>query len=112
MSSTSIGAGNVEITLVGEKVTLRPTLRAMQTISKGSGGIIGAINDVAKFDFETIVNVVAIGLNKTAPGDVKDIAERVYENGITDLIEPLTNFLVILANGGRPVEKTVDENPQ
>ena len=112
MSTTSIGAGNVQITLAGETVTLRPTLRAAQTISKQAGGIMSAVQAVARFDFETISSVIALGLNKTSPGDVQGVAEKVYETGLADLVEPVSYFLAILANGGRPVSPTGgEENP-
>lgn len=112
MADTTLGAGNVDITLDGEAVTLRPTLRAAQTISKQAGGILAAVQAVGRFDFDTVVSVVALGLNKTTPRDQQDIAEKVYETGLSDLVEPVTNFLAILANGGRPVMKAPDENPQ
>lgn len=113
MTNASIGAGNVDIVLDGETVTLRPTLRAAQTISKQSGGIIAAVQAVGRFDLEVITSVVALGLNKTTPRDVQDLAEKVYATGISDLVEPVTTYLANLANGGRPVTaKAGDENPQ
>lgn len=112
MADTSIGAGNVEIVLDNESVTLRPTLRAAQTISKQAGGIVSAVQAVGRFDFDTIVSVIALGLNKTTPRDVQDIAEKVYATGLNELVEPVTNYLAILANGGRPVVKATSENPQ
>ncbi|MEO9230370.1 MAG: hypothetical protein ABI216_15700 [Devosia sp.] len=112
MGGATLGAGNVDILLGDETVTLRPTLRAAQTISKQSGGIVSALQAVSRFDFDVISSVIALGLNKTSPRDQQDIAEKVYETGLSDLIEPVTNFLAILANGGRPVTaKASDENP-
>lgn len=112
MTDATIGAGNVDIMLDGEAVTLRPTLRAAQTISKSAGGIVSAVQAVGRFDFDTIVSVIALGLNKTTPRDQQDIAEKVYATGLNELVEPVTNYLAILANGGRPVVKAADENPR
>lgn len=99
----SIGSGNVTIVLDGEEVVLKPSLKAAQTISKTSGGIISAINAIGRFDLETMVTVIALGLGKTGTRDVQDLAEKVYSTGITELVEPVTQFLTIVANGGRPV---------
>jgi hypothetical protein len=111
MTKTSIGAGNVTITLDGEEAVLRPSLKAAQTISKQSGGIIAAVQAVGRFDFETIVAVIALGLGVSQARDVQSLAEKVYATGITDLVEPVTRFLTIVANGGRPVE-VGGEGPQ
>lgn len=99
----SIGSGNVTITLDGEDVVMKPSLKAAQTISKTSGGIIAAVQAVGRMDFDTVVTVIALGLGKTGTRDVQDIAEKVYATGITELVEPVTRFLTIVANGGRPV---------
>ena len=99
----SIGSGNVTIVLDGEEVVLKPSLKAAQTISKTSGGIIPAINAIGRFDLETMVTVIALGLGKTGTRDLQDLAEKVYSTGITELVEPVTQFLTIVANGGRPV---------
>jgi hypothetical protein len=104
MTTASLGAGNVTITLDGEEVVLRPSLKAAQTISKQSGGIIAAVQAVGGFDFETIVSVIALGLGVSQGREVQALAEKVYATGLTDLVEPVTRFLTIVANGGRPVE--------
>lgn len=104
MTSASLGAGNVPITLDGEEAVLRPSLKAAQTISKQSGGIIAAVQAVGRFDFETIVAVIALGLGVSQAREVQTLAEKVYSTGLTDLVEPVTKFLTIIANGGRPVD--------
>jgi hypothetical protein len=112
LSTTSIGAGNIEITLDGEKVVLRPTLRAAQTISKQNGGIMSAVQAVANFDFETITSVIALGLNLTGSVRVNEVAEKVYTTGLVDLVEPVTKYLTVLANGGRSTEAKGGEEEQ
>ena len=62
MAKATIGAGDVTIILDGEPVTLKPSLRAMQTISRQAGGVIGAMQGVGRFDFDTIVLVIAQGM--------------------------------------------------
>lgn len=111
MAKATIGAGDVTIVLDGEPVVLRPSLRAAQTISRQSGGVIGAMQAVGKFDMDTITLVVAQGLGKVKPNEVNEIAEQVYSTGLTDLVPKVTEYLTIIANGGRPVSGS-EENPQ
>ena len=109
---TTIGAGDVNLMLDGEQVTLRPTLRAAQTISRQSGGIVAAMQAVARFDFDTVTQVIALGLNKVKPGDLPEVAEKVYRTGLTDVVPAVTIYLTNLANGGRPAATSESENPQ
>jgi hypothetical protein len=109
MGKASIGAGNVDIMLDGQTVTLRPTLRAAQTISKQSGGILSALQAVGKFDLEVMTSIIALGLNVTTPREINDLAEKVWSTGMADLVEPVTRFLTILANGGRPTDQGGEE---
>ena len=106
-ASVTIGAGNVTIKLLNgevyEEVTLRPTLKACRALSQQSGGIMSAVQAVGRFDFEVITAAVALGLDARTPDETNRIAERVYATGLADLIEPVTRFLTIIANGGRPV---------
>lgn len=112
MSNATLGAGNVAITINGEAMTLRPNLKAAQTISRQAGGILGAIQSVGKFELDVIVNVIALGTG-TPPKDAEPLAEKVYQNGLSDLVAPVTEYLAVLANGGRPVsEEQKPADPQ
>ena len=100
MAKASLGAGNVPITLAGEVVVLRPTLKAAQTLSRRSDGLIGAIERVSRFDLDTVVAVVALGLDVPE----KDVAEKVWSAGVNELAPAAIKYLGILANGGRPAD--------
>jgi len=104
MAKATLGAGNVEIELDGQTVVLKPTLRAAQTISRQSGGILGAVERIGKFDLDTMIQVVTLGLNATGK-EAQTIPDKVWETGMTELVAPVTKFLSILANGGRPVDE-------
>ena len=110
MTKATLGAGDVSVLLDGEMVTLRPTLRAAQTISRQAGGIVTCMQTVGKFDFDTIVMVVAQGIRKVKPNEITEVAEQVYRTGLTDLVPKLIEYLTNLANGGRPATAG-DENP-
>ncbi len=110
-SKATIGAGDVTIVLGGEPAVLKPSLRAAQTISRQAGGVIGAMQAVGKFDFDTVTLVIAQGLGRVKPNEMNEVAEQVYATGLTDLVPKVTEFLTIIANGGRPVSGGSEEDP-
>lgn len=110
----TLGIGNVDIVLGDETITLKPTLRAAQQLSRQAGGLTEAIARVGKLDVDTIVSTIALGANKTDAKAVDDIANRAWSQGIATLVEPVVRYLVILANGGKPPageESTDTGNP-
>jgi hypothetical protein len=114
MSKPHLGAGNVDIELAGEIVTLRPNLKAAQNISRAKGGIMAAIEAVGRFEFDVMVTVITLGLGVDGK-EARDIPDKVFTTGMADLVTPVINYLTILANGGRPVQAAGgegDEDPQ
>lgn len=102
MSKASLGAGNVEVKLDGQTVTLRPSLAAAQAISRREGGIMATVQAIARFDFDALSYVIAHGLGQSQA----ETAEKVWTTGISALAPKAIEFCTILANGGRPVGKT------
>jgi hypothetical protein len=110
----SLGIGNVDITLGDETITLKPSLRAAQQLSRQAGGLTEAIGRVGKLDLDTIVSTICVGSNKMDAKAMADIAEKAWAQGIASLVEPVVRYLVILANGGKPPadeESSDTENP-
>lgn len=114
MSKAQLGAGNVAFELDGEDAVLKPSLKAAQAISRHAGGVRAALQAVAGLDFDTIVHVVGLGLGAEGR-ELKALPEKVYATGLAELVAPVTRYLVIIANGGRPADETDggegDENP-
>lgn len=110
MLKAAFGAGDVTIVLDGEEVTLRPSLKAAQGVSRLSGGILGAVEALSRFDLDVLVNVVALGLGKK-PSEVE---EAVWRTGVSELAPRAIEFATIIANGGRPVADggSGDGNPR
>ena len=81
MAKASLGAGNVVITLDGEEAVLRPSLKAAQTLSRQTDGLMGAIERVTRFDLDTLTSVIALGVDKPS----KEVAEAVWRTGVSDL---------------------------
>jgi len=97
MAKASLGAGDVDIVLDGETVTLKPSLKAAQAISRQAGGIMGALKGLSELDFDIVTGIIAVGLGRQAD----DVAGAVWRTGIANLVPGASEFVTVVANGGR-----------
>lgn len=89
----------VEITIKGRPETLKCSLRAAKTVNAVAGGFQGALARLAAMDQEAYFLIVAAGLNKKPI----DVEQAVYETGLPSLTEQLSTYVLLLANGGKPL---------
>jgi hypothetical protein len=99
--------GEVTIKLNGEPVTLKCTMRACEQVDAVFGDFPTAMNKIGSMSFASFVAIVAIGLGKKQ-AEVKD---DVFATGMPPLVDPLLEYLGLLANGGRPPEARKDDAP-
>lgn len=109
----TVGAGEIAITLLDhadnpEQLVLKPSYHAARTISAQSGGLMGAIERVARLDIETINQLIQLGLGKDQMprGGMATLSDRIWRTGLSDeeggIAERCIMFLRVLMNGGRP----------
>lgn len=89
----------VEVTIKGRPETLKCSLKAAKTVNAVAGGFQGALARLAAMDQEAYFLIVAAGLNKKPI----DVEQAVYETGLPNLTEPLSAYVLLLANGGKPL---------
>ena len=70
------------------------------------GGMAETLRRLAVFDMDAYTVVIAAGLNKNP----ESVENSVYSAGLVDLLEPLSTYVKLLANGGRPL-KTESDTP-
>jgi hypothetical protein len=107
-----IGAGDVEIELDGETVTLQCTLGAAMALTRAPGGIYGTgsvAERLLRCDIDTMCMVIRAGLG-LGPSAVKDLPEKVFRTGLITMRGSLAIYIGRVANGGRPPEEET-ENP-
>lgn len=97
--------GNVEITLAGEKITLKSTPFAMRQISQILGGTVGAYRQLAEQNVDAFIVVIAAGTGKDARNNkiADDIADKIFASGGTaDLFDAVFLYCQTCLAGGRP----------
>lgn len=107
MSKPEIGVGDIEIDLDGEVVVLKPSLAACTGICRAPGGIYGpgsVAERLARCDLDTMAMLIRLGLN-IGPSAVKELEGKIYRTGLVVVRDHLQDFIVIVANGGRPIEE-------
>ena len=107
-SSTPV---EVAVVIAGEERFLRPTLRAAIAVNRRFGGFVGAFQKIGALDLEAAVHIVAAGLDRRDPDDLKALERDVFEHGVALLVEPLSRYVEILSNGGREPGKEPEEKP-
>lgn len=119
----TLGQGNVEVTLTNERgeeevVTLKPSIHAMKSLSRKYGGLGPLSKKITELDFDTIVDVLEVGLQRMpSPKARQELESIVYHSGFTDSTAQLPalciRFVNILAHGGRlpPAEQKPDDGP-
>jgi hypothetical protein len=102
----------IEITILGEKKELRPTLRAAKIVNSSFApkGFQSAYEAIQRGDNDALVQIVAAGLDVRKPDDAKKLEEDMFLTGFFTFIGPATAFVTLLGNGGRDPLTTTDDD--
>jgi hypothetical protein len=111
VAAPSPGAGNVPIRLLDKDYELKPSLEACMSVNKLAGGLNAVIQKCANMDFETICDVICIGLSATSGPQQKEVQELVYRTGAINVAGDAIMFVRTVANGG-VVPKDDDEEAE
>jgi hypothetical protein len=98
--------GQVEITLAGETITLNQTIGAALAVDRRFDNINNALQGVLGLNIDAMVFVITAGAGIKKPGD--DFPEKVWRQR-TELVSPLTDYLLIMRNGGKPIQDAKPE---
>jgi hypothetical protein len=103
--------GEMQVPLGDGTVILTANLRAAKGISRHFGGFQQALNKMAAGDLEAFIAVVRFGVGDLASEhSAHRLEERVFQAGVLRLTAPLTEFVLICANGGKPIVDTAVES--
>lgn len=112
-TSSPLTAGQAAITLAGTRHVLEPTLGAATRISRAFGGFRAAQQKLLDGDFDSFVTVIQFGLGLRTEEEAKamKLRDKVFRTGTSMLVLPLVEYVLTLANGGRPLEEATAGEP-
>lgn len=106
---SKLNAGEVEITLNGDVLVLKPTLKAITGLSRYFDGLIEGVDKLRKGNIDACAAVISLGLGLDDRA-ARKMPEKVAQNGITGgLTASLITFLGVCSNGGKPLDDSEEE---
>lgn len=104
---TPMMEGHVDIPLRGSTFTLVPSLGAACELNRRHQSFGALLAKLEAYDLAASADVVHCGLGRTAE-DREMSEEEVYDTGLLDLAPLLIRYVILLANGGRPIRPEGD----
>lgn len=105
----SIDDGQVALKLGEETFSLVPSIAAIKGIGRDLGGLVQALAKVQALDFDAMLAIAKHGL-RADDKLAKRLPGLLFRSRIVTLIPPMTEYLMILSNGGkRPEKKPAEE---
>jgi hypothetical protein len=99
--------GDIEITLEGQTLWLKPSLEAALKISRsGRSGPRVLVDECMNLNFQTIVFVIAAGTGLKEA----DLEGPVFRTGTINLFGLCVSFIHTISNGGRPPSDKGDKD--
>lgn len=96
----SMNTHSVAIEIGDEVFDLVPTLAAMTAINSRFGSFMLAGRALADGNFDAVVSIIRIGANLSDKA-ARSLPAKVFEHGFVTLLQPVSGYLEVLANGGR-----------
>ena len=102
--------GEMELQLGPDKITLRATPHALRTVLSKHEDLRTALQRVYMMNDSIMYDIIEAAVSDGKKAINREALQtNVFEYGIINLVEPLTEYLMLLANGGKPVEGESDE---
>lgn len=108
---SKIFSGQVKIILDGEERILKPTIPAMRHIDAHFGGYQPAFDALRRSSVSACAFIVRHGLGMD-DREAKEVFDKVARTGTAELVGPLSEFIAILANGGRPLNGEAEKDQE
>ena len=101
----------VTVELDGDTIVLTPSVGAMEFLANKYGPLQKILDGIATLDYNLYTDIIIAGV-LPRKADVKSTKEAVFKHGIIELMPILTEYALLLMNGGKkPKEGDTDENP-
>lgn len=103
-SAADVKKARVTVEIDGEELTLIPSPDAIISLSAKYDGIAPLINALGRLSLQAAVDTVVAGMGWEGRA-ARDAQSMVARSSIVEIAPKLTEFAMILANGGRPLRE-------
>jgi len=111
--------GEFTIKLAEDNLLLRATPHALRTILTKYGGVKNVLQKIYLIEEEVMFDIIVAALSGPDPDGIPKlrnwkevIRENIFSHGIINLVDPMTEYVMLLANGGRHAKKADSEDDQ
>lgn len=111
VSALDVKRARVTVEIDGEEMTLVPSPGAILVLSEQYDGFGPLIQAIQRLKVSAAADVVIAGLGLEGRA-AKEMREKVAMTGVVDLVGKLTEFVMVLANGGRPLTDDEDSKKE
>jgi hypothetical protein len=92
-------ADTVKVFLDGELVELVPTRFALEKLSNKYQNMNAVIEQLISHSFSVMTDIIFFGTGGKA--DLEKTKDAVFDAGVVNLLQPLTDYIMILMNNGK-----------
>jgi hypothetical protein len=114
VTATDVQLARVTVTIDGDDLELRPTPNAILALSAEWDGFSPLISALQRMSVKAAISVIVAGAGIEGKA-AKDAPAKIATAGMSNLLAPLIEFVLICANGGKPLggdTESGDKGPQ
>lgn len=108
-TASDVKKARVVIDIDGEEYTLIPSPEAIITLSGKYGGLRPLMDAVQRCSVQAMNDIVCAGLGLEGE-KAKGMLRAVASTNLMELLPKISDFTVVLSNGGRPLDTSKDES--
>lgn len=101
-SAADVKKARVTVEVGGEELTLVPSPDAIITLSAKYDGLAPLVAKLSNLNFQAAVDTIVAGMGWEGRA-AREAQQAVAQSSIIEIIPKLTEYVMILANGGRPL---------
>jgi len=100
--SSKLDHSHVVLETTNETYKLAYNAKSVKAVNRRFGNIREALNQVASFNYDAILFVVATGANVEGKKAERELEDEVIETGLTEVLGPVQKYCTLLLTGRHP----------
>jgi hypothetical protein len=111
--SSKLDHSHVVLETANETYKLAYNAKSVKAVNRRFGNIREALNQVASFNYDAILFVVATGANVEGKKAERELEDEIIETGLTEVLGPVQKYCTLLLTGRHPdLDDPVDDDDE